>query len=155
MSITSGRPSPSALSHIGSKQPLFILRAGERIKTAPVACQLGRLLFLLLRSVYLSGDCFLCQSNHRPSRCRRRWLRDAIALPPVKGEEGAMNAIIYPVHFHRNFERLWEKRVAGLVPRHSPSEGTDTCGQGNVIGACGDLGTRQQASLLSAVRGRR
>jgi len=142
------------ISHIGSKQPLFILRAGERINTAPVACQLGRLLFLLLRSVYLSGDCFLCQSNHRPSRCRRRWLRDAIALPPVKGEEGAMNAINTPFIFIETSKDSG-RSVAGLVPRHSPSEGTDTCGQGNVIGACGDLGTRQQASLLSAVRGRR
>ena len=61
-----------------------------------------------------------------------------------------MNAIIYPVHFHRNFERLWEKRVAGLVPRHSPSEGTDTCGQGNVIGACGDLGNSPTGVTFAA-----
>jgi len=61
-----------------------------------------------------------------------------------------MNAIIYPVHFHRNLERLWEKRVAALVPRHSPSEGTDTCGQGNVIGACGDLGNSPTGVTFAA-----
>jgi hypothetical protein len=49
-----------------------------------------------------------------------------------------MNAVIYPVHFHRNFERRLLRRMAGLEPRRSRSEGTDTCERGNVVGALGD-----------------
>jgi hypothetical protein len=33
-----------------------------------------------------------------------------------------MSAIIYPVHFQRNFERRWATRIAGMKPRLSRSE---------------------------------
>jgi hypothetical protein len=46
-----------------------------------------------------------------------------------------MNAIMYPVHFHLNFESRWATRMAGVEPRRSRSEGTDTCECGNVVTA--------------------
>ena len=33
-----------------------------------------------------------------------------------------MSAILYPVHFQRNFERRWARRMAGSAPRRSPSD---------------------------------
>ena len=38
-----------------------------------------------------------------------------------------MNAIIYPIHFQRNFERRWATRIAAVKPRLSRSEGRDAC----------------------------
>ena len=46
-----------------------------------------------------------------------------------------MNAIIYPVHFHRDFERRWATRMAGAKPRRSRREGRDTCECGNIVTA--------------------
>ena len=45
-----------------------------------------------------------------------------------------MNAVIYPVYFHRNFERRWATRMAEAEPRRLRREGTDTCECGNVVG---------------------
>lgn len=36
-----------------------------------------------------------------------------------------MNALIYPLHLHRQFERRWAARATG--DRRSPPQGTDTC----------------------------
>jgi len=39
-----------------------------------------------------------------------------------------MNAIIYPIHFRRNFEQRWAARMVSDEPRRSsPPEGTDSC----------------------------
>jgi transcription elongation factor Elf1 len=38
-----------------------------------------------------------------------------------------MNSLIYPLHFHRQFERRWAARMADDQDRRSPSQGTDTC----------------------------
>lgn len=47
-----------------------------------------------------------------------------------------MNEIIYPIHFHRKFERNWASRVAREAPvRRSRPEGTDTCHCGESITA--------------------
>jgi hypothetical protein len=46
-----------------------------------------------------------------------------------------MNAIIYPLHLRRRFERRWAARMVRDEPRRSPSQGTDTCACGQVITA--------------------
>ena len=51
-----------------------------------------------------------------------------------------MNAVIYPVYFHRNFERRWATRMAGAEPRRFPRNGADTYACGNVVGAPRSLG---------------
>jgi ribosomal protein L37AE/L43A len=38
-----------------------------------------------------------------------------------------MNALIYPLHYHRQFERRWAARAASDQVRRSPVQGTDTC----------------------------
>lgn len=58
----------------------------------------------------------------------------------LQQEEGAMSAIIYPVHFQRNFERRWATRMAGMKPRLSRSEGTEALECENVVTAPGDSG---------------
>jgi hypothetical protein len=60
-----------------------------------------------------------------------------------------MNAIIYPIDFHRDFERRWATRMAGAKPRRSRREGTDTCECGNVVTAPAVPATRQQASSIN------
>jgi len=96
--------------------------------------------------IYLSEDCSLHEGDHRARFFGRRWLRDAAALPPVK-EERALNAIIYPAHIHRTFERRWATRMAAAAPRRSRSEGTDTCECGNVATArCGSSYSRAGAT---------
>jgi hypothetical protein len=51
-----------------------------------------------------------------------------------------MNAIIYPIHFQRNFERRWATRIAGVKPRLSRSEGGNDYERGNVVTAPCDFG---------------
>lgn len=51
-----------------------------------------------------------------------------------------MSALIYPVHFHRQFERRWAARAADDRDRRSPPQGTDTCT------ACGDIVTAPSGS---------
>jgi hypothetical protein len=51
-----------------------------------------------------------------------------------------MSAIIYPVHFQRNFERRWATRMAGMKPHLSRSEGAEACECENVVAAPGDPG---------------
>jgi hypothetical protein len=47
-----------------------------------------------------------------------------------------MNAIIYPIHLQRNFERRWANRDARELPiRRSRPEGTDTCACGYTVTA--------------------
>jgi hypothetical protein len=46
-----------------------------------------------------------------------------------------MNAVIYPVYFHRNFERRWATRMAGTEPRRFPRKDADTYACGNIVGA--------------------
>lgn len=38
-----------------------------------------------------------------------------------------MNALIYPVHVRRQFERRWAARATDHENRRSPAQGTDTC----------------------------
>jgi hypothetical protein len=38
-----------------------------------------------------------------------------------------MTALIYPLHFSRQFERRWSARAIHDQDRRSPSQGTDTC----------------------------
>jgi len=51
-----------------------------------------------------------------------------------------MNVLIYPLHFHRQFERRWAARVADDWNRRSPVQGTDTCT------TCGHVVTAPSAS---------
>ena len=44
-----------------------------------------------------------------------------------------MNAIIYPIHFRRNFEQRWAARMVRDEPRRSPPEGTDSCICGHTV----------------------
>ena len=46
-----------------------------------------------------------------------------------------MNAIIYPLYLHRDFERRWATRMAGVESGRSQPRGADTCECGNVVGA--------------------
>lgn len=46
-----------------------------------------------------------------------------------------MNAIIYPLHLRRTFERRWAARATRDETRRSPSQGTDICGCGNLVTA--------------------
>jgi hypothetical protein len=110
-----------------------------------VSDQLGRLSYLFGLH-YQSEDCFLHQANHRARFFGRRWLRDAAALPLVK-EEGALKAIIYPLHIHRTFESRWATRVAAAKPRRSRSEDTDTCECGNVVGVPRDSSNSRSADI--------
>jgi hypothetical protein len=63
-----------------------------------------------------------------------------------------MNAIIYPVYFHRNFERRWATRMTGLEPRRSRPEGADTCACRNVVGEgvqpAGECAVRAEDALI-------
>lgn len=43
-----------------------------------------------------------------------------------------MNAIIYPLHFHRQFEQRWAASVTERF-RRSPPEGTDRCVCGHTV----------------------
>jgi hypothetical protein len=65
-----------------------------------------------------------------------------------------MNAIIYPVRFHRNFERRWATRMAAEL-RRSRSEGTETfeCERSLALPAIPAI--RQQASLVNGICGLR
>jgi transcription elongation factor Elf1 len=38
-----------------------------------------------------------------------------------------MSALIYPLHFHRQFERRWLSKAANDQNRRSPPRGQDTC----------------------------
>jgi hypothetical protein len=38
-----------------------------------------------------------------------------------------MNALLYPIHLQRDFERRWAARGVRDETRQSPPEGTDTC----------------------------
>ena len=51
-----------------------------------------------------------------------------------------MSAPIYPLHFHRQFERRWAARAADDQDRRSPSQGTDKCT------ACGHVVTAPSSS---------
>jgi hypothetical protein len=42
---------------------------------------------------------------------------------------------IYPLHFHRRFERRWASRVVSVEPRRSPSRGTSICSCGHLVTA--------------------
>lgn len=49
-----------------------------------------------------------------------------------------MEGLIYPIHFHRRFERLWALRFnlqANTDHRRSPAKGTDVCVCSEVITA--------------------
>jgi hypothetical protein len=46
-----------------------------------------------------------------------------------------MNALIYPIHLQRDFERRWAARMVRDPTRQSPPEGTDTCACGNTVTA--------------------
>jgi hypothetical protein len=47
-----------------------------------------------------------------------------------------MNALVYPLHFHRRFERRWAAQATGDQSRRSPPQGTDTCTKcGHVVTA--------------------
>jgi len=47
-----------------------------------------------------------------------------------------MNALIYPVHVRRQFERRWSARATDHENRRSPAQGTDTCATcGHVVTA--------------------
>ena len=48
--------------------------------------------------------------------------------------------LIYPLHFHRQFERRWSAKAANDQDRRSPSHGTDTCT------ACGHVVTAPSRS---------
>jgi hypothetical protein len=60
-----------------------------------------------------------------------------------------LNAIDYPVHIQRTFERRWATRVATAKPRRSRTEGTDTCECGNVVGAPANPTTHDQETLIN------
>jgi hypothetical protein len=51
-----------------------------------------------------------------------------------------MSALIYPLHFHRQFERRWSAKAANDRDRRSPTQGTDTCT------ACGHIVTAPSRS---------
>src|SRR4029077_15459468 len=105
-----------------------------RIRTArPVSDQLGPAPFIV-GAVYLSRDCSLHQCNHRPRLCRRRWLRDAAALPLVRGRRSYDRNRLCRSFSSKLRETLGEED-GRMVPRRSRSEGTDILGRGNIIGA--------------------
>jgi len=52
--------------------------------------------------------------------------REMMVLPPNRWST-AMNALIYPLHFHRRFEPRWATRVISDQKRRSPPQGTDAC----------------------------
>ena len=121
--------------------------------------QLGRL-FYLFGLHYQSEDCSLHQADHRARFFGRRWLRDAAALPLVK-EEGALKAIIYPLHIHRTFESRWATRVAAAKPRRSRSEARILASAEMSLALPAIPATRDQQTLINggvlpaAVIGRR
>jgi hypothetical protein len=90
---------------------------------------------------------------------------------PTFNGKRAMNAIIYPLYLHRDFERRWATRMAGVESVRSRPRGTVTCECGNVVGAthgfsrspagahqsrCAACGRQQEmAADLSSPSGRR
>lgn len=53
-----------------------------------------------------------------------------------------MNALTYPIHLRREFERRWAARMVRDSARQSPPEGTDTC-------VCGAMVTAPSSSTFS------